>query len=389
MEKNLIEDLRKSVEEITPWAVNLRRKFHSWPEVGNQEYRTTEWIKKELDAMSIPTKQPLNTGIIGLLEGDKDKTIALRADIDGLPIQERIRLPFSSERQGFMHGCGHDVHIAVLLGTAKVLSEHKDKIKRSIKFIFQPAEETTGGAERMIDAGCLKDPKVQSIYGFHVKPEIVAGKIGLKKGRVHACSDQFTIRVQGMASHGAYPDCGVDALVSASQIVTNIQAIVSRNISPLDSAVITIGSFHSGSGVNTIADRAILEGTIRSFDPMTREHLRCRLKDTVEFTAKAAGASAEVEFIKGYDALINHDEGVKEIADKAGYILGPDSVIEIESPSMGVEDFAYYLHKVPGAFFFLGSGYPYRENPPLHSDSFQVNEACIQNGILLLAGLCL
>ncbi|MDD4583688.1 MAG: M20 family metallopeptidase, partial [Eubacteriales bacterium] len=272
MERKLKEDLKKSVEEITPWAVNLRREFHSWPEVGNQEYCTTERIKRELDAMGISTKQPLNTGVIGLLGSDRDESIALRTDIDGLPIQERIRLPFSSERQGFMHACGHDVHTAVLLGTAKVLSEHKDKIKGSVKFIFQPAEETTGGAERMIDAGCLKDPKVQSIYGFHVKPEIVAGKIGLKRGRVHASSDMFTIRIQGVASHGAYPDCGVDALVSASQIVANLQVIVSRNISPLDSAVITVGSFHSGTGVNTIADRAILEGTIRSFDPMTREH---------------------------------------------------------------------------------------------------------------------
>ncbi|MGI6728062.1 MAG: M20 metallopeptidase family protein [Anaerovoracaceae bacterium] len=402
MQNELIEGLSKLVDRITPWAVNLRHDLHRWPEIGNEEYKTTERIKAELNNLGIPTKQLLSTGIIGILKGTKEakegqsdctqsekKVIALRADIDALPIREQVRLPFSSERHGFMHACGHDVHTAVLLGVAKVLCEYKSKFNGTIKFIFQPAEETTGGAERMIDAGSLKDPNVDAVYGFHVKPEYTAGKIGIKYGKVHASSDIFRIKINGVASHGACPDCGIDALVVACQIVNAIQTLISRSVSPLDSAVISIGSFHSGNSVNIIADKAVLEGTIRTFDPVTREHLRGRLKDMVELTAKAAGAIAEVEFLRGYDALINHNKEVDQVKNTAFALLGGENVIEMEQPSMGVEDFAYYLQKIPGAFFFLGSGYPYRDNPPIHSDCFHVNEACIHTGILLLAGLSL
>jgi amidohydrolase len=373
MQENILENLLQLVEEATPWAISLRREFHRWPELGNEEYRTIQRIKTELNSMGIPTKQLIKTGLVGMIEGEtKDKVgsepsakeqdrrrrvIALRADIDALPIQEKVRLPFSSERDNHMHACGHDVHAAVLLGTARVLSKFKNNIDGTIKFIFQPAEETTGGAERMVVAGCLKEPEVDSVFGFHVKPELMAGKVGIQYGRVHASSDMFRVRVKGMATHCAYPDRGVDALVTACQIVNSLQAIISRAVNPLDPAVISVGSLHSGNAVNIIADEAMLEGTIRTFDSNTREYLRNRVKEVVEYTAKAAGGSAEVEFYPGYDALINDDQKVDYVKSIAINSLGSDNVVEIKHPSMGVEDFTYYLKKTPGAFFFVGSGF--------------------------------
>jgi len=398
LNKKIKEKLLKEVELAFPRAVEIRHELHRWPETGNEEFETADIIEKELTDLGIAVKRLLNTGIIGVLEGKGDinntktssQTVtALRADIDALPVNEQKGLPYSSERQGYMHACGHDVHTAVLLGTARVLCNLKDEINRGVKFIFQPAEETTGGAERMIEAGCLKEPEVGCIYGLHVRPELDSGKIGVKFGRVHASSDIFRITVKGKSSHGANPESGVDALLIACQIVTNIQSIISRSVSPLDSAVITVGSIHSGNAVNIIADRAVLEGTVRTINPATRENLRRHIKDIAELTAMASGAFAAVDFIKGYDALINHEEETETVKNVGADMLGSINVSVIDKPSMGAEDFSYYLQKCRGSFFFLGSGYPGRFNPPIHSDCFEVNEDCIRTGILMLSSLVL
>lgn len=379
---NLVE-LDALVGEAEKWAISLRQDFHRWPELGNEEYRTSERIKTELKHLNIEVKQILPTGLVGIVKGDQGKkTVAIRADMDALPIQEMVSLPFTSERKGIMHACGHDVHMAVLLGTAMVLSKIKDEINGTVKFIFQPAEETTGGAKRMIEKGCL-DPKTDFILGLHVKPDLPAGVIGMKYGKVHASSDMFRIAVRGRTCHGAYPDLGIDSVTAAAQIVTGAQSIVSRNISPLNSAVITFGRIHGGTAVNLLADSVILEGTIRALDTCSRELLKSRLKEMAQWTAKAYGAKADVKFIKGYPALMNDNLIVETVKNLAICGTGIDKVVELKEPTMGVEDFSYYLEKVPGAFFFLGSGYKGRENEGIHSDEFEVDEKCIGIGIQL------
>jgi len=389
-----IETINRLVEEAEEFAVVIRRDLHRWPELGNEEYKTTERIKQELANLGIETEQTLETGLIGIIKGKQEyyknnkmlekqgkKVIAIRADIDALPMQEEVCLPFSSERKGCMHACGHDVHTAVLLGTAKVLNELKDLINGTVKLIFQPAEESSGGAERMIEKGCLENPKVDYILGLHVKPDLPAGTIGIRYGKVHASSDTFKITVKGTKSHGAYPELGTDAIVAASQIVTNSQSIVSRNISPLNSAVITFGTVHGGNAVNIIADSVVLEGTLRALDTSSREFLKKRLKAVVRLTAKACGANAEIEFIKGYCALVNDNMVVDVINEVAFYDTTVEKIYELKEPTMGVEDFAFFLENVPGAFFFLGSGYKGRENQGIHTSEFEVDEKCIKIGI--------
>ncbi len=379
---NLVE-LDELIREAEQWAVKVRQDFHRWPELGNEEFKTAERIRKELDHLDIDIERMLSTGIVGNLQKNQaKKTIALRADMDALPIQEAVSLPFSSERKGLMHACGHDVHMAVLLGTAMVLCKIKNEINGNVKFIFQPAEETTGGAKRMIKRGCL-EPKIDFILGLHVKPDLPAGTIGIKYGKVHASSDSFQIIIKGKNSHGAYPEQGIDSIVAASQIVAGAQSIVSRNISPLNPAVISFGSFHGGTATNLIAESVVLEGTIRALDPFNRELLKERLKEMTQCTAKAYGAKAVIKFKKGYPMLIN-DNLVLE-AVKNAVICGTaiEKVVELKEPSMGVEDFSYFLEKVPGAFFFLGSGFKGRENEGIHSAGFEVDEKCIGVGIQL------
>lgn len=377
---NLLE-LDDLVKEAGKWAVCLREDFHRWPELGNEEYRTAERILAELSKLGIESERMLSTGIVGNLERKPGKkTVALRADMDALPIQETVNVPFSSERKGFMHACGHDVHMAVLLGTARVLSKIQNQINGNVKFIFQPAEETTGGAKRMIRKGCL-EPGTDFILGLHVKPDLPAGTIGIKYGKVHASSDMFRITVKGKNSHGAYPEMGIDSIAAAAQIVTGIQSIVARNISPLNSAVITVGSIHGGTAVNLITDNVILEGTIRALDHSSREFLRERLKEMAQMTAKAYGARAEVNYKIGYPILTNDNLIVEVIRNAAICETAVEKVIELKDPTMGVEDFAYFLEKVPGAFFFLGSGYKGRENEGIHAGGFEVDEKCIPVGI--------
>ncbi len=386
----MVSDMSEDLPEATKRAIEIRREIHKWPEIGNEEYRTSEKIAAELKALGIPFTRPLSTGVVGILEGNtKGPVIGLRADIDGIPVVENLRFPYSSERPGFMHACGHDVHTAILLGAATVLKKRINDLAGSVKFIFQPAEETMGGAERMIDAGCLENPAVDIIFGFHVKPEFEAGEIGLKKGKVHAFSDQFRIKVKGKAGHGAYPESGVDAIVATAQIICSLQTVVSRFISPLLPVAINVGSVQGGKGANIICDEVELDGTVRFLEYEQREQLKVRIKEIVEHTAKAMGGRADMEFTTGYDALINH-QGPLEMVRKVGIEhLGKNKIIEMQNPSLGTEDFAFYLNHVPGAFFFLGSGFPYRNNPPLHSGDFHINEDCIKTGITVICALCL
>ncbi|MFA5634390.1 MAG: M20 family metallopeptidase [Anaerovoracaceae bacterium] len=393
--------LKQQAAEAAIQAVELRRELHRWPEAGNQEFRTVKIIEKELKNLGLTVQYPLPTGLLCTIlckESDRDnslsveigkeKGIALRADIDGLPIKERLRLPFSSSVEGFMHACGHDVHTAILLGTAKVIANNRHLLNQDVKLLFQPAEETTGGAERMIAAGCLRNPDIESVYGLHIKPELLAGQVGFQYGRVHAASDMFRIGIKGRSSHGASPEKGVDALLTGCQVVSSLQTAVSRSTGATDPAVLTVGAFHSGTAGNIISDEANFEGTIRSFDPEVSSVLRQRIEDIVKYTALASGGEGRVTFLKGYPAVINDKTATDRLVQLARELIGSENLIEIKKPSMSVEDFSFYLHKAKGSFFFLGSGFPHRENPPIHSDNLYINEDCIETGILLMSALC-
>lgn len=327
------EYLKQQVKDAAVRAIMLRRELHQWPEPGNEEFRTAGIIERELKDLGFRVERLLPTGLIctipcesrtdsikGVVKnaGDHERSgdiavkkgIALRADMDGLPIEEKVSLSFSSSRKGYMHACGHDVHTAVLLGVSRVIEKNRHMLKKDVKLIFQPAEETTGGAERMIAAGCLENPDISSVFGLHIKPELHAGKIGIKYGRVHAASDMFSIRIKGRGSHGAFPEKGVDALLTGCQVVNCLQTAVSRSVPAFEPAVLTVGTFRSGSAANVIAEEAILEGTIRSFDPEIGCVLRRRTEDIVRFTALAAGAEGAC-IQHGMRAATGAIEGVK------------------------------------------------------------------------------
>lgn len=384
-------EIRKKIEEVTDWAIAMRREFHQHPELGNEEFRTIDRIEVELKAMGISTQRLLPTGLVGMLVGggSGEKVVAIRADVDALPMQEVQPLPFASTTPGVMHACGHDAHAAILLGTAKVLAGLKDQIPGTIKFFFQPAEETTGGAERMIQAGCMENPKVHAVLGLHVAPAIHGGSVGIKYDNMMAASDMLRIVVRGAKSHGAYPENGIDAIVASAQVIQAIQTIVSRTVSPLDSAVITIGKIQGGTAMNIIADEVVLEGTVRSLSPQIRSLIKKRIVQAAQQAAEALGATAEVEFFKGYEATINDNQVVDLIREIAEEELGKEKVVIKQRPSMGVEDFGYFLQQAPGAFFEVGSGHPDRELGEIHTDQFLLDEECIPTGITIEVLSCL
>lgn len=388
-----IELLKQEAAEAAVHAVDVRRELHRFPEPGNLEYHTAKIIENELKRMGLVIKRLLSTGLICTIEcGTEEKNedgIGLRADLDGLPVKEAHKLPFTSSIDGYMHACGHDVHIAVILGTARVLFNNRHRLKRDVRLIFQPAEETTGGAEKMIAAGCLKDPDISEVYGLHIMPELTAGRVGIKYGCVHAASDMFRIQIKGRGSHGASPEMGIDALLTACQLVGNLQSVVSRSINATEPAVLTVGSFHSGTAGNIIADEAMLEGIIRSISPETGDLMRARTEEIAKAVAAGAGAESIVKFAKGYPALINDRDSTDKLRKIAVSLIGQDNCTLLKTASMRTEDFSYYLEKTKGCFFFLGSGFPHRNNPPIHSGNLYVNEKCIETGILIMSGICL
>lgn len=384
-------DIRKKIDEVTDWAIAMRREFHQHPELSNKEFRTIDRIEEELKAMGIPTERLLPTGLLGVLKGgaEGERVVAIRADVDALPMQEVQPLPFASEAPGIMHACGHDAHTAILLGTAKVLAGLKDQLPGTVKFIFQPAEETTGGAERMIQAGCMENPKVDAVLGLHVAPAIHGGSVGIKYDNMMAASDMLRIVVRGAKSHGAYPEHGIDAIVASAQVIQAIQTIVSRTVSPLDSAVVTIGKIQGGTAMNIIADEVVMDGTVRSLSPQIRSLVKERIVLAAQQAAAALNASAEVTFDKGYEATINDNQVVDLVRGIAEEVLGKEKVVLKQRPSMGVEDFGYFLQQAPGAFFEVGSGHPDQEVGELHTDQFLLNEECIPTGITVEVFSCL
>lgn len=378
------ENILQNIEKNNQWFINTRRELHKIPELDFELPKTVAYVTSLLDEMGLTYKTGVGkSGIVVDIEGkNKDITIALRADMDALPILECGNKEYSSTISGHMHACGHDVHTAILLGVAKTISENRDSLPCNVRLLFQPAEETTGGALPMIEDGCLEG--VDAIFGLHVDPTIECGVVGIKYGAYCASSTDVIIEVEGKSCHGAYPSQGIDAIVATCGIVTNLQSVISRNIDSRDSAVLSFGKIIGGEKENIVAQNVRVSGTLRTLSPEIKNKVKERVKEMVEFTAKGYGATGKVTYKDSYTALINHDEYIDIVKKNGKELLGDSGIYVKTLANMGVEDFAYFVEKVPGAFFNLGVGNKKKGiTAPLHNDKFDIDEDSLKIGVAL------
>lgn len=378
------ENILQNIEKNNQWFINTRRELHKIPELDFELPKTVAYVTSLLDEMGLTYKTGVGkSGIVVDIEGkNKDITIALRADMDALPILECGNKEYSSTISGHMHACGHDVHTAILLGVAKTISENRDSLPCNVRLLFQPAEETTGGALPMIEDGCLEG--VDAIFGLHVDPTIECGVIGIKYGAYCASSTDVIIEVEGKSCHGAYPSQGIDAIVATCGIVTNLQSVISRNIDSRDSAVLSFGKIIGGEKENIVAQNVRVSGTLRTLSSEIKNKVKERVKEMVEFTAKGYGATGKVTYRDSYTALINHDEYIDIVKENGKELLGDSGIYVKALANMGVEDFAYFVEKVPGAFFNLGVGNKKKGiTAPLHNDKFDIDEDSLKIGVAL------
>lgn len=387
--RRLLRKLENLTDEILPQVVEIRRDIHAHPELGFEEHLTSEKVVNWLESNKIQVRRGIaGTGVTGLVMGaDNRKAVGLRADMDALPLTEISGVPYSSTVLGKAHACGHDGHTATLMGTAKLLSMLQNELPGNVKLIFQPAEEGGGGGNRMCKEGVLENPRVDAIFGLHGWPDLRVGEIGVRYGTMTANSDRFDVIMKGKGGHAARPQRTIDPIVMSAKVIEGIQTIVSRFIDPLNPAVITVGKIQGGSAHNIIPDSVTLCGTIRTFDQETREKIFVSIKQVACSVAKMFGALAPVvEIRKGYPALVNDDEMSRLVETVGREILG-DNVKILDKPSMGGEDFSYYLQNTPGAFFRLGVFSENGHTAPLHSASFDFNDEAIRTGMLILAGI--
>ncbi len=379
------ELIKQKINNFNQELIQIRRYFHQHPELGRKEYKTSEKISELLTKWGVEVERVCETGVIGLIRGDKEgKTIALRADIDALPIEEKTGLEFASKHQGRMHACGHDGHTTICLGAAKILSEMKDQLQGNVKFIFQPAEEGPGGAEMLIKEGVLDNPKVDAITGLHIWPEIEKGSIGIIGGPIMAAADRFDMKIIGKGGHGAIPQMAVDPVVVASQIVTALQSLASRETDPLDSIVLSNCMFHAGDAFNIIPNEAVLSGTTRYHNPELSGTLPKRMEELIAGIAKAMRCEYEFKYSYWYPVTLNDKEFTEFFKEVATDVICKENVCELERPSMGAEDFSFYLNEVPGTFFFLGTrnvkeGY----DKSLHHPEYTFDEDILSIGVEL------
>lgn len=367
--------------------ISIRRHLHQYPELGFKEYATSNCVADYLQKLGLKVERGIaGTGVVAHLDsGRPGPCIALRADMDALPLQESTGLPFSSRHDGTMHACGHDGHMAMVLGAAGALVEKQSELNGSVKFIFQPAEEMLGGARHMIAAGVLESPRVDGIVGLHLWPDLPTGHFGLKSGTVMASMDHVNIVIHGRAGHGAAPHQGVDAIVVAAQVLTALQVLISRESDPSDPVVLSMGSIHGGSLPNIIADKVEIRGTVRAINSMTRERMRLRVTELVDRVASAMNATAEVNYEFGYPPTVNEMEltGLAEQTIRSLY--GSQAICRLPHSQMTSEDMAYYMEQIPGVFVLVGAGGRQRGEYPLHHPKLWIDEEALGYGAAFLA----
>lgn len=371
--QNMAEELRQ-----------IRRDLHKIPELGLKEYKTSAYIRGKLTSFGITELETwLETGVVAVIRGKgKKEAVAFRADMDALPVTEQTGCDFTSEHVGCMHACGHDGHVTVLLGFAKYLQEHKDQLENDVILIFQPAEEGPGGAQLLVDAGLFEKHPVRCIIGCHIFPQVPQGKVACRKGAMMARNGEVDVHIYGESAHGAQPQLGHDAVLAAGAVITGLHTILSRNVSPLDSGVLTFGAIHGGEACNIIAKEVKLEGTMRAFSDEAYETMTKRVQEAASGIAAGYGCKGEAVFRHMYRVVDNDPKLVSLLEEVAG------DNYEETPPYMLAEDFSLYLQKVPGMFFFLGSGNPEKGyTHSLHSAQFQFDEEILALGVETYAKL--
>ena len=400
--------ISRHAERLNDQVIAWRRDLHANPELGNREFRTGKLVAEHLRKLGFDDvrESVAYTGVVGILKGDKPgPCVALRADMDGLPVIEETDVPFKSlvrtmwngAEAGVMHACGHDTHVAILMGVAEMLSQMRSEIHGSVKFIFQPAEEMPpigeeGGAKLMIEQGCMQNPKVDAIFGLHITSKMHTNTIGYRVGPLMASADQFRIFIRGNQTHGAQPWSGVDPIVVGAQVVLGLQTIVSRKMNLTEEpSVVTVGSFQAGNRSNIIPDEAKMEGTIRSFDEKHREEIHQFVEKITTLIAESGGAKAHVHIAKGYPVTVN-DEALTNWAVPVLKRIATEASVGVCPKTCGAEDFAYYQQEVPGVFFFIGctpKDQDCKYAPSNHSPRFYVDESGLKVGVKSLAALAL
>jgi len=383
-----VEDIKKLVQNKKNLIISIRRDLHRIPEPAYTEKKTSDYVAGHLKREGFQVKTGIaKYGVTGLLDtGRPGKTLLIRADMDALPIEEDTGLPFSSTHKGAMHACGHDGHMAMVLGAAMVLNELKEKLNGNIKFLFQPAEEGPGGAKPMIEEGVMENPKVDYSVGCHLWPAIPEGYIGVKEGHLMAAMDRFDLKIMGKSGHGAMPHLCIDAIDVGAQVINALQRLVSRKMDPLKPSVVTVGSFHAGTTFNVIAGEAQMCGTTRTFDRKIWESWPLRIEKVIKGVCDSMGAEYELKYTQGYPPTINDSEISNLVRRCAKKLVGDEKVIEPD-PTMGGEDMSFFLEKSKGCYFFLGVG---REGcAPIHNSKFNFNEDILLTGVELYCSIAL
>ena len=384
-------DFLSEAKRIEPEMIKTRRTLHQRPELAYHEVATSKFIAERLESMGIEVKRGVGgTGVLGTLKGSKKgRVVGLRADMDGLPVQEMADVDFRSQNEGVMHACGHDTHMAMLLGAARMLADNREELSGTVKFLFQPAEEHggRGGALPMIEDGVMKNPKVDFVFGLHISGNERSGEIGVREGSAMAAPDTFRVKIIGKGGHGSAPHQTVDPVYIAAHVILALQGVSARMIDPVRPFVITVGSVHSGTKENIIPDEAALEGTIRTLDEETRRHAKKKVEEVAKGVSRSFGAAAEVEFEEdAYPVTVNDPRTTRTVTRVLGRI--PGLRVKQMDPIMGGEDFSRFLHEAPGTFYFLGTKNPAKGCVhPNHSSRFKVDEDVLKYGAASLATL--
>ena len=388
----MTDELKRRVADLAGPLVAWRRALHKRPELGFAEHETAAFVADRLRELGLEVQTGVaKTGVVGVLRA-KTKLrppVLLRADMDALPISETPGRSYGSEIAGKMHACGHDGHMAMLLGAASVLSGLRERIDRDVVFCFQPGEEGFGGADAMIQEGVLTDNGVAEVYGLHLWSLFPVGTVQVRSGPTMAAQDEFFATMVGKAGHGAMPHEACDPVVAAAQAIVALQSVVARSIDPIQAAVVSVGSLHGGTAPNVIPETATMHGTLRSFDDRVREILRRRVREVLEGTAAAAGCRLDYTLSPGYPAVVNDPDAVLRVRRQAALVVGEENVVE-PAPMAAAEDFAYFLRQVPGAFAFIGAGNIARGiTAPHHSPQFDIDESALPIGTELLVRIAL
>jgi amidohydrolase len=382
----MLAEIKDLAQKFTPRLIEIRRHLHAHPELSGKEHQTSAYIAGVLSSCGLSVQEAVGkTGVVGELlgKGSDRRTLAIRTDMDALPIQEDLQLDFASANPGIMHACGHDVHATLGMGTAMVLSQLETGLPGNVRFLFQPAEEIALGAKWMVQDGVMKN--VDAIYGVHVFPSIPARQIGIRYGALTSAADNLEIVIQGESGHGARPHQAIDAIWIAAQVITSLQQAISRTQNPLHPIVLSLGQIEGGRAHNVIADRVTMKGTVRSLHPESYDNLPGWIENIVQGICQIYGAKCQVDYRRGVPSVHNDDTLTQIIEAATREAWGDESVQILPEPSLGAEDFSVYLDNVPGCMFRLGVGHENKTNYPLHHPKFEIDEEAILTGVVTMA----